>query len=169
MENKTVSTGFRCEFTHECVHSKRAKREFGSWSAQYRNSLKNVSITEDYPDVVLPFKVELGSQVYVIWCEWNSGDSFGHGINSGYEAMAVFKDEASALEYSKWLDYLDRNKEEHDYRKKRTFVTSDGQTFSFNGYAPWEGYFESLTQIHIHKAVVGLEHMFDEDSKITFG
>ena len=171
MSTSKEMQGFKCDIEQECISSKRAKKEYGNWSAEYSNKLNSITIVDNHPDIVAPLNVKDGDQVYVIWCEWHEGDSFGRALNGGYEAVGVFKDSESAAQLARWLDKLhkDYTRDSSVTSKPRKLVTNDGQEFKFESYAPWEGYFEHLNEIHFQMVVVNPSFDFGEDSKIRFG
>lgn len=76
-------------------------------------------------------KVEPGDVLYLIVVRYSSGDTFGHG--TGYyhfEKITKSAEEAVALRKS----------------------IEEG---THKGYKPWDGYFESLERVEMHKLVAG--------------
>lgn len=159
--------GYKVKFTHREIYYKRAKERYGSWSAKYENTLNSVSKTEEHPDIVSTFDIKEGEQAYVVWCEWNSGDSFGSGECSGYEAVGIFKDSHAAVTLANWIDKKDRNSESVSLyeEKKQSVKTSDGQVFAFQ-YMPWTGYFERLVKVHVQAVHMNGDINLDDDSRV---
>ena len=59
--------------------------EFGSWERSYSNWFEKISKTKDVPDVVSDFDIQKGETCYVVWVEYNSGDSFGTAENENVD------------------------------------------------------------------------------------
>ena len=153
IELKNAKVGLRCEFSQRCVKDKRERGQFGSWSKEYENRLGMVSIEKDHPDVVADLDIKEGDRVYVVWCEWSDGDSFGRSERGGVEAIGVFKDTNAAIAFAKFIE-ADNRSDEDSYSKVKTFKSEDGQEFTIRGYLPWNGYFEHLEEIHIQTVTV---------------
>ena len=93
-------------------------------------------ITISAPDV------EEGQKVFVTVAVWSTGDSFGRDEDNYAEAFSVHKSYEAAKKAVEVMEsakgVLDRPKEGYDL--------GDGYKLS---YAPWDGYFESLSYIKI--------------------
>lgn len=102
------------------------------------------SITEvkkaDYKDVDVSFSVEHGKDYYVLWADYDTGDSFGRYCNQ-LELIDVFQTYAAADKARKELEELG----EECY--SREYTRDDGAIISI--HIPWAGYFESLNSINI--------------------
>lgn len=147
--------GYAVNIQSYCDHYEREDEEYGSWSASYTNSLDS-TIVKGGSDVASIHDLQSGDRGFIVWAEWSSGDSFGHGDRNNTEVLGLFKTyEAAevlkaAIEAS--ADKYDRRGYEKDgaaYRVK----TPDGQLFE-SGWAPWLGYFESLDSVHIDRVEV---------------
>lgn len=141
------------------VHNYQEPVEDGSWEKEYENTpptkIQKTQKTKEKPDVISSIDFNPGSLLYVVWAEWNSGDSFGVSHKGGTEAYGIFADYKSAIEFSEWLKNRDvplfilSSREKTVEEKARCeFETSDGQSFDIV-FIPWIGYFESLHDIHI--------------------
>lgn len=159
--------GYKVDFSHVQKSYKREKQKYGSWSAVYENKLNGISRNDQYPDITSTLDIQAGDDVYVVWCEWNSGDSFGNGQCAGYEAVGVFKDQKAAIEFAQWIDRQDRDSDSVSLyeEKKKVFKACDGQVFEF-GYMPWTGYFERLVKVHAQSVKMNVDMNFDSDSRV---
>ena len=91
------------------------------------------------------------SEAFVVWVEWSTGDSFGHGERCRTEVLGLFKsyDDAEVLK-----DAIEASSNKYDRRGYENdgaaywVKTPDGQIFT-SGWAPWLGYFESLDSVCI--------------------
>ena len=137
--------GYKVEINSICTESYRSEEEWGSWSSQYSNYFEDVTKTDTYPDITSSLDIKEGELCFVVWAEWSSGDSFGHGVNSNTEALAIFKDPESAKMFKKEVESIT------EYSRE-SFVTPDGQEHDI--YCPWTGYFEELTEIHIEQTIL---------------
>ena len=126
------------------VSQSRYEREWGSWSSQYSNYFEDVTKTDTYPDITSSLDIKEGELCFVVWAEWSSGDSFGCGVNSNTEALAIFTDVKSVKEFKEKVI----NNEDYTLE----FTTSDGQSHKI--YCPWTVYFETLTDIHIEQTIL---------------
>lgn len=100
---------------------------------------------ENYRHMAVPFKVVSGQTYYLLWADYNTGDSFGSYGNQvefvdlfqTYEAAEIAKQELlSSKKYS------------------TKYTRDDGTRIDF--YIPWEGYFESLNELNIESVGVVL-------------
>lgn len=140
--------GYKVEIEQYCDHHERDEEQYGSWSASYSNSINSVvQKTNDYPDVVSTLDIEPGTKALVVWAVWSTGDSFGRARGSQSEAIGIFTDMASAVQFREALDAHEKQ------GGTVKLTTSDGQEFEF-GYMPWFGYFESLDSVHIDVVTV---------------
>ena len=146
--------GYTIKINSRCTHSEREPEQYGSWSESYSNDLdRKVTKTDKYPDAVSPFDFKPGSNALVVWVEWSSGDSFGHGECSGTEVLGIFKDMESAAYLKTQLDALYENVYGSEKPNGYDITTHDGQVFK-SGFAPWAGYFERLNYIHVDMVTV---------------
>lgn len=141
----TRKFGYNINIERECTFSEYSQEQFGPWHEEYDNRLSSVATKGNkFPDVVSSHDLKVGESGLVVWVEWDSGDSFGNGSRNGSESVGLFKDLASATQLKR---HLLTSKNGYDIR------TSDGQHFS-NKYAPWQGYFECLSGVHIDPVTI---------------
>ena len=134
--------GYKININRYCDESHESEEQYGDWSSSYSNSFDSVKQISKYPDLVSVEKLKIGDSVFVVWCEWSSGDSFGNSYCGNTEGVAIFSKEEDALGLSDAI-----------YKKRKDFKASTGQVFGFIG-APWSGYFEKLEEVHISSAVL---------------
>lgn len=157
--------GYNVKIDSYCDYSEREDVEYGDWSESYTNSFDGVvKKTDQYPDVTSIFDIQPGTKVWVAWAEWSSGDSFGRADNGYTEVLGIFLDKYAAEELRTHIinggNQGEADRQNPGKRKKKVknpegygIRTSDGQWFE-SGFAPWSGYFERLTDIHIESATV---------------
>ena len=97
-EAKPIQYGYKVTMESYCNESYHSGKQFGEWRESYTNHLKSIAARDDkYPDVNSIHKIEPGQGALVVWIEWSTGDSFGHGDRTCTEIMGLFKDMESAL------------------------------------------------------------------------
>lgn len=128
---------------------------YGDWSEEYTNFFKSIKLTSDHPDVTSSLDINKYDDVFVLWAEWSTGDSFGNSSRGCTETLGVFKSKRCAEELRDALTKFSPNVNSSDWSGKYSFKseTSDGQKFSI-GYVPWCGYFESLDALNIEETTV---------------
>lgn len=152
--------GYIVEIETTCSHSYYSKKQWGEWESAYTNRFGSIRRLDDHQDNVLPdvtsqLDLKRGDPVYVVWAEWSTGDSFGHSENSESEAFAVFADSYSAEQFSKYLqEYTVDEKERWGEPWTVYYEAPDGQKIHHSKILPWDGFFESLTEVHIDAAVM---------------
>jgi hypothetical protein len=149
--------GYMVEIEQFCVESEYATERFGDWHESYSNSFrkiyKNQNPKERSPDIVSEHDFAQGEEVYVVWVEYSSGDSFGWANYKGAEAVGILKDYESAKELSDWI-YNNGPSSSND-KYKDAFTTSRGETLEVYVGA-WTGYFERLETVNIEHTVISV-------------
>ena len=143
-----------------CTHSEREPEQFGSWSESYDNTFKRIQLSPprvnsdsyEYHETICPDEVKAGDVVYVVWVEYDEGNSFGYADRKGLDVIAAFTDskEAEALREYIWNQKYDRSED----RYLNEFITPNGKKITF--YASWMGYFEHLSGAYVEAEVVGI-------------
>jgi hypothetical protein len=135
----------------DCVHDFHDGKEYGHWENEYVNTFQGVTKGDpkSYADIQSTLSFAEGDKGYVVWVEYSSGDSFGHGTRNDVSALAVFKDREAAGEFARAVEA--HNTDEHGYTMK--LITSDGQNHEV--CASWCGYFEHLDEVHVDEFVMG--------------
>jgi hypothetical protein len=105
IEDKPTLTGVTIDFNHTLTDSHRADEEYGDWSESYYNSLNSVKLASDIPDLVTSLDIKEGDDIFVVWAEWTTGDSFGSSECGEYEPFGVFKDYESAYVLESFLEF----------------------------------------------------------------
>ena len=155
-EAKPIQYGYKVTMESYCNESYHSGKQFGEWRESYTNHLKSIAARDDkYPDVNSIHKIEPGQGALVVWIEWSTGDSFGHGDRTCTEIMGLFKDMESALSLKTQIESWIPNKKAKKWEDTHSyhFKTPDGQEFS-SGFAPWSGYFESLDSVNVDAVII---------------
>lgn len=137
----------------KCIHSYYEDCEWGSWEETYTNSLDGVSLDKDRfycpESAPIDFEVVKGDIVYVVWCEYSGGDSFGSGTRNHTDVIHIFKDKDLACDAYRILDGSD-GEGYNNWTVK--FKSDSGEEMSY--CRPWLGYFDSLDEIHVEEVIV---------------
>jgi hypothetical protein len=143
--------GYGVKIRSRCDHSERSDEQYGSWYESYTNRIGSaVQSQTEYPDVTSTYEITPGEDAWVVWVEYSTGDSFGHGDCNGTEVVGIFRKED--YHAAKSLKEQIHRHAAADFASYR-FETSDGQVFE-SGCAPWSGYFERLDEVHIDRVCV---------------
>lgn len=127
--------------------------DYPDWSEDTITRLNYATpIPEGYWDVALfPNEVDpkLGDNIFVVWVEYSSGDSFGSS-SGNVEFLWAFTDAEKAYKL-KELIYK-------DYRDDSYYNFKSGNNFNFYGVniytGTWKGYFESLQTVRVDRLEV---------------
>jgi hypothetical protein len=105
----------------------------------------NFSNVNNGQSLAIPFTPKGGKDIYIVWAEYSTGDSFGHdgGQFEVIDAFSSYK-KAKACEQSV---YGKNSDEQH-----MEWIRENGVACKTN--CPWYGYFENLETIHISKMTV---------------
>lgn len=156
--------------------------EWGEWRRTCDTTVTGLSTSKkkDFYDFDTDFDTEPGQELYLVWGNYNSGDSFGHESGKP-EFVELFDDYDKACDFAKalrlhyeWCNYkdnyeyrklsgkqkqgVDRNmdyqvREVFDFaEKKHEELDTDDYKVTYHGktyFIPWNGYFESLNDIHV--------------------
>lgn len=98
-----------------------------------------------YFDVVLPSEFDPSKKLFLLWADYDTGDSFGRDGNQ-FEAIDLFHDYDAACAAKKALQSYRGDVYSGDY------VRDDGGTASV--HLPWNGYFEYLNALHVQEVPV---------------
>jgi hypothetical protein len=96
-------TGLEIYIEHTLVEKRESEEDYGDWYEEYYNFFKSVKITTKIPDFVTKLPLKPGDDVYVVWVEWTSGNSFGSSNCGQTEVLAVFKDYTAAAELESFI------------------------------------------------------------------
>jgi len=102
-----IMKGFKVEIDQDLISYTSEDEDYGSWSKSSRNEFVKVEEVTEYPDVVTALDINKGDEVFVVWAEWSTGNSFGRAYNSQAEAVGIFKDETAADDFAKFLEATD--------------------------------------------------------------
>ena len=154
--------GYEADIRMDVVECQEAEKAYGPWHKSYQNSFVSLYKTDSVPDVVSDFDIHVGKTCYVVWLEYDIGDSFGESERGAVEVIGVFNDKKYAEElknkivkhYSLYLN----EKLDCDERYGFHFKTSDGQQFIYK-FCPWLGYFEHLRSVYVEDTIVKERNM----------
>lgn len=102
----------------------------------YINAIRNAP--GRYSDIAVPFDVIPGETCYLVWADYNTGDSFGNDDN-----LVEFIDLFKSMELAEECAAIARRADGYYY----TFKRENGQNCTQS--IPWNGYFESLNAINV--------------------
>lgn len=153
MKKKTIKSkifAYNVNIQRYLDFSHRSEEAYGEWEESYSNSFVDCSkSTTKYAHVYSPVDIEKTGG-YLVWVEYSQGDSFGRGIRSGTEIIALFQKKESAKKLHdlilKWNNEPRDNDGNYKYSQK---VLIEKQEITV--FCPWSGYFESLDTVHIQK------------------
>ena len=97
--------GLTFDFSHTLVKSYCADEEWGEWNETYNNSINSVRLTSDIPDLITSLNIGEGDDIFVVWVEWTTGDSFGNASGGDYSPFGVFKDYECAYVLESFLRF----------------------------------------------------------------
>lgn len=100
-------------------------------------------VSDCYSDIDVPFDVVPGETYYLVWADYETGDSFGYD-NNRVEFIDLFKSKELAEECAS----IARAVKGYTYIFKR----ENGQDCTQS--VPWTGYFESLNAINVEPVSV---------------
>lgn len=103
-------------------------------------SVKGIKQVDEkgYHDLAVPFDISHDKAYFLLWADYDTGDSFGRDGNRT-EWVDLFQSIESAEKARKEL--LDGS------GYTRGYTRDDGTVIDF--YVPWEGYFESLNDLRV--------------------
>jgi hypothetical protein len=147
--------GYMVEIERFCVDSDYSNERFGDWHESYSNTFKkiykNPTPKINSPAIVSEHDFAQGEEVYVVWVEYSTGDSFGWSNRGGVDAVAVVKDYFAAVELQDWIN----KSATKEWRYTETFTASTGETLQIYVGA-WTGYFERLECVNIEHTVISV-------------
>lgn len=103
MTSENNLTGLSVTFEHTLVDSYYSTEEYGDWREEYYNFFKSAKVITEHPDVVTTLPLKPDDEVYIVWAEWDTGDSFGCSKCNSYEVIGVFRDLDAAEELERFL------------------------------------------------------------------
>lgn len=155
------------EIESVCTRDWHDGKEWGEWESSYDSSLKRVSRNKDILDkwnfqaYQVNDEVYNAHNVYVVVVIYSTGDTFG--CSEGHLAIAfVTEDGNEAVECKKAI----LEQDEWEFENAYSFREKTGKTAKWDehfrehpksvhkGYAPWNGYFESVTSVDIQLLTV---------------
>lgn len=108
-------------------------------------SIKGFSVVGEHNEWDFVLKGELLGTYYLVWCSYNSGDSYGSDY--GWCAMSALcrsAEDAATIATA----IVDNYKTNKDSMKAIRVTLSDG-TIEQIHVSEWKGYFDRLTDVHV--------------------
>lgn len=131
------------EIESVCTRDWHDGEQWGSWERTYDSSLEKISRNKDllnkwnFEAYQVNDEVYNAQNLYTVVVTYSSGDTFGRA--DGHVAIAfVTENPDEAIEARKALDSGKWDDEWRDHPKNVN-----------GGYAPWNGYFESVTSVDV--------------------
>lgn len=111
-------------------------------------NFRNVYIVDENSswDLVLPFDVKQGDDVWVVAAVYSTGDSFGHDRGYCVEYIDGFLDKHKARDCARAIEATQKSFDDRT-DKEAKWIREDGTEGKLD-YVPWNGYFESLDEVH---------------------
>lgn len=106
-------------------------------------SVNGVEFAEHYFDLVLPTEYDPLKPLFVLWANYDTGDSFGQYCNK-FEAVDIFQDRARAEAAQEALT--------GSKKYSASYVRDDGTTIQYA--CPWHGYFENLNYLEVEEVAI---------------
>lgn len=150
--------GYKVDIISYCYQSEHATEQFGSWSTSYNNSFGSIRKSvkkKDYPDITSVINFAPGAEVFVVWLEWSSGDSFGQGYCNNVAEVAVFNNMQDAGKLKDLIENPVYQQKDPEFDAGIIpFKSQDGQILELY-VGDWTGYFETLESVHIEHTTMG--------------
>lgn len=117
------------------------------------NISSNIKESDDkFPDIVVPFKLDLNKNYYLVYVIHSTGDSFHH--HSGYSCnfIELFHEKEKAEHLAKLIE--EHNK---DYNQNRKDLGENAYSLKYKDqldnekilHCDWNGYFESIDSCEV--------------------
>lgn len=125
------------------------ENEWSRDSTETTNRVLSAHLKKDqsYHSMPMDFKVDKGDDVFIVWAEYTTGDSFGRD-GGNVELVLAFESYDKAEMCEKKIKEHYNNGDSYTLDLK----SSSGKDISF--FVPWKGYFESLDCVNIDKIMV---------------
>jgi hypothetical protein len=136
--------------TRKCDPEDRWDRDdtAASWTFNHVSIVKE----SDPWDIVVPFEVKAGDNVYIVAAIYSTGDSFGHDDAECCEYIDAFINEYKANDCTRAIELT--QKSYHDRTEKKAVWVREDDSIGKLDYVPWNGYFESLDEVRCEKLEV---------------
>lgn len=131
--------------------SHHASEQFGEWSEDTQHDIQGFRVVEEgkYHDLVVAFNPDKDRGYFLLYVLYSSGDSFGHS-SGNICIVGLYEDEAIAEENAKRIvEQNERYKKSHDELFSVHLKDESGMEFKF--HAVWNGYFEHIEDVVVHR------------------
>jgi hypothetical protein len=151
-----MNYGYKIEHTSYTNVTREADPE-DRWDADDLDTTWDISSNiiesdDKFPDIVVPFKLELDKNYYLVYVIYNTGDSFHH--HSGYSCnfIELFSDKNKAENLVKLIKQQNK-----DYNDNQKNLGENAYSFSYKDEldnnkiisCDWNGYFESIQSCEV--------------------
>lgn len=135
--------------------SHHATEQFGEWSEDTQHDIQGFRVVEEgkYHDLVVAFNPNKDRGYFLLYVLYGSGDSFGHS-SGNICIVGLYEDEAIAEENAKRIvEQNERYKNSRDELGDDAYSVrlKDESGTEFKFHAPWNGYFEHLEDVVVHR------------------
>lgn len=107
-------------------------------------SIQGVEFAERYFDVALPREYDASKPLFMLWANFDTGNSFGRQRNK-FEAVDIFQNRARA-------EAAQRTLTDTEEGQSASYVRDDGTTIQYS--CPWHGYFECLNYLEVEEVAI---------------
>ena len=129
--------------------------EWSRDSTHISHNIRGFDVVDDniYADLVLPYQPVAGTDYWLLYVIYTTGDSFGS--DSGrIDYVDMYLSETEARENAERIrKHSEARNQADDERFSVSLVSSGGQMYKF--HCPWIGYFEEIEGIHVQKMRLG--------------
>lgn len=140
----------------EVLYNNRAIEEYsdeqyGPWSIHNDIEIYGIKLSDEYFDISVPFEVNKGDIVHLVYVSYETGDSFGH--ESGrHEYIAAYKTKEEAEKVVNLLinDFYYTKERNKGYLE---LPLGNGGTFTYST-STYKGYFEDVERFDSVSLVV---------------
>lgn len=106
-------------------------------------SIQGVEFAERYFDVALPQEYDASKPLFLLFANFDTGDSFGRQCNK-FDAVDIFQDRGRAEAAQRALTDSEEG--------NASYVRDDGTTIKY--CCPWHGYFECLNYLEVEEVAI---------------
>lgn len=105
---------------------------------------------QGYRDLTVPFDVIPGRAYWLVWVDYDTGDSFGRDGNQ-FEAIDLFEDYELARACGKACEDLEEELNGKYVYDSLQYERQNGERVKV--HAPWLGYFENLNRVEVQHVI----------------
>lgn len=157
----------RKKHTHITRHAERDEWDRDDTSSDWDVlGIQLVPDDENYGDLYAKFPIKINTTYWLVYVVYSTGDSFGRDENGALEEIEIYEDETMAWdcagEIKKHADMystFERTYGKPKVKRPKDFNSYTLKVIGGNGkemevYAPWNGYFESLSYVEVRPVTI---------------